>query len=116
MPAEVFKAKYPVIHETYDEDVIYEWQKLIDRGLVQGSIEKTEDISGKTKYSVKIEKEVLSWIRSSQNNLIKISKLYEKMYPGTLDNLPIPKEALLDPVANNYFMAGRWQEWLDLAK
>lgn len=38
------------------------------------------------------------------------------MYPGTLDNLPIPKEALLDPVANNYFMAGRWQEWLDLAK
>lgn len=57
-------------------------------------------------------REVLPWMRTqSQNELTNISRTYEKLYPGSLDKLNIPRDALIDPIANNYFMAGRWKEW-----
>ena len=33
------------------------------------------------------------------------------MYPGALEKLPIPRDILVDPIANNYYMARRWDEW-----
>jgi len=115
IPGNVRKIKYPLRKSTSDIDTLELWKKLIDNRLIQGEI-KESTRNGKQEYEIIIEKEALSWIRSSQDNLIKASKLYEKMYPGSLDNLPIPKEALLDPVANNFYMAGRWNEWIAMKR
>jgi hypothetical protein len=59
-----------------------------------------------------VEKEVVPWIRTtSQAEMIQISRMYERLYPGAFDKLDIPRDALVDPIANNHFMAGRWKEW-----
>jgi len=28
-----------------------------------------------------------------------------------LDALPVPRDVLVDPIAQNYFIAGQWEEW-----
>ena len=111
IPCNVHKIKYPLENTTDDKEIANNWKKKIDLGLIQGKIETLNDERG-IKYKLMVEKEVLPWIRThSQNQLIKISQAYEKLYPNSLNNLKIPREALINPIANNYFMAGRWAEW-----
>ncbi len=111
IPCDVHRIKYPIENTTDEKEIASDWKKKIDLGLIQGKIETLSDGRG-IKYKLTVEKEVLPWIRTySQNQLIKISQAYEKLYPNSLNNLKIPREALIDPIANNYFMAGRWAEW-----
>jgi hypothetical protein len=88
----------------------------MELGIIEGSI-KEEEINGRKLYRIKIERELLPWLRITNPFLISvISKVYETLFPGSLDNLPIPKEALLNPKAYEYYINGRWGEWLDLKK
>lgn len=112
IPCDVAIIKYPLEQITPVENDAEDWQKKIDMDLIQGKIEVLEDKNGKKIYKLIVEKETLPWIRVVlQQKLSKISQIYEKVYPNSLDNLSIPKDALIDPIANNYFMAGRWEEW-----
>lgn len=111
IPCEVKTVNYPRRVDTTDELKMFEWQRLIKAGLVKGIIEEKTGQSGTIIYEMTVEEEVLPWITSEQKDLIKISQLYEQLYPGSLDNLKIPKDALLDGVANNFYLAGRWEEW-----
>jgi hypothetical protein len=112
IPCDVKRAEYPLLQITSSEEDYMDWQAKIKMGLIDGSIEISEDETGNKSYELTVQSEVLPWIRtSSQNKLIEISKLYEELYPGSLDELEIPRDVLLDPIANNYFMAGRWAEW-----
>jgi hypothetical protein len=111
IPAEVKRIKYPIEVTTQDENIVKDWQRKIELGLIQGKIEEIQR-ENKKLYKLTVEREVLPWIRTvDQDALIRISRIYEKLYLGSLDNLPIPRDALMDPVANNYFMVGRWKEW-----
>lgn len=116
IPAEVKKISYPLediapIDPDKQSYQIYEWEKLIELGLVDGKVVDHVFSDGTKGKKLIVQKEVLPWIRSSQGDLIEISHVYEQLYPGSLDNLPIPKEALLDPIANNFYRAGRFEEW-----
>ncbi len=110
IPCDVHKMKYPLENRTNDEYVANTWKEKINLGLIQGKVEMLND--GGQKYRLIVEREVLPWIRTqSQHQLIEISLMYEQLYPNSLDNLEIPRDALIDPIANNYFMDKRWQEW-----
>ncbi len=112
IPCDVKRIKYPLERITTTENDISDWQKKIELGLIQGNVETLQNDEGKKFYKLVVQKEVLPWIRTtSQSELVKISRMYEKMYPNSLDKLDVPRDALIDPIANNYFMAGRWKEW-----
>lgn len=112
IPCDVKRIKYPLERITTAENDISDWQKKIELGLIQGKVETSQNDEGKKFYKLVVQEEVLPWIRTtSQSKLINISWLYEKMYPNSLDKLDVPRDALIDPIANNYFMAGRWKEW-----
>ncbi len=112
IPCEVKTVEYPFERKTHDKYEVDDLQKKINLGLVNGKIEESQNDEGKTFYKVTVEKEILPWIRTTnENELTKISRLYEELYPGSLDNLAMPREALTNFVAYNFFMAGRWDEW-----
>lgn len=112
IPCDVKRVKYPLERITTSEDDVYDWQRKIELGLIQGKVDTLQNKEGKKYYKLVVQKEVLSWIRTtSQSEFIKISRLYEKMYPNSLDKLVVPRDALVDPIANNYYMAKRWKEW-----
>ena len=112
IPCDVKRIKYPLERMTNNGNDIADWQRKIDLGLIQGKVETLQNSDGKISYKLTVQKEVLPWIRTtSQSDLIKISRVYERMYPNSLDNLDVPRDALIDSIANNYFMAGRWNEW-----
>lgn len=113
IPCDVKKVAYPLEQVTSDTYKAEDWQRKIELGLIDGQIQDVQTSNGETIKRLNVRSEVLPWIRTtSQADLIKISRAYEQMYPGSLDNLKIPKQALLDPIANNYYMAGRWDEWI----
>jgi hypothetical protein len=112
IPCDVKRIRYPFERITTAENDISDWQKKIELGLIQGKVETLQNDEGKKFYKLIVQKEILPWIRTtSQSELIKISRMYERMYPNSLDKLDVPRDALIDPIANNYFMAGRWKEW-----
>lgn len=118
IPAEVKQVKYPLEQSVDIKELglIADWKILIEKGLIDGDLQDYES-GGRQMKKLTVRSEVLPWIRTqSQTDLIKISKVYEQLYPGSLDNLPIPKQALLDPIANNFYMADRWREWLERSK
>lgn len=112
IPCEVSTLGYPRNDMTADPILSKRWQRLIDFNLIDGKIEEQIGAKGETYYSISVASEVLPWIRSDESDLNKISEVYEELYPGSLDNLPIPRDALVDPVANKYFMQGIWDEWV----
>jgi hypothetical protein len=111
IPAEVKRIKYPLEVTTPEEGIAKDWQKKIELGLIQGKTEEIQ-VEGRKLYKITVEREVLPWIRTVDPHVLtKISRLYEKLYPGSLNNFPIPRDALVDPIVYNYYMAGRWKEW-----
>ena len=112
IPAEVASIEYPMTTKDWSQEKFDDWQKKIDLGLIKGEIGEGLNKSGKKVQQLKVESEVCEWIRTvEQSRLIKISRMYEQVYPGSLDSLPIPRDALVDQVANNYYMEGKWEEW-----
>lgn len=112
IPCDVMRIKYPLEQITTVESDISDWQRKIELGLIQGKVETLQNDAGKKFYKLIVQKEILPWIRTTvQSELIKINLMYERMYPNSLDKLDVPRDALVDSIANNYFMAGRWKEW-----
>lgn len=112
IPCAVKQIRYPLEEIAQDDFQAQEWQVAIERGLIDGEIQEFMGNGGQVLKKIIVRGEVLPWIRTtSQADLIKISKIYEQLYPGSLDHLIIPREALINPVANNFFMAGKWDEW-----
>lgn len=112
IPCEVQAQKYPSEQLTRSLDEVADWERKISRGLIVGTIEVEKDSVGDDLYVLHTISEVLPWMRTtSQAKFLKISQMYEKLYPGSLDKLSVPRDALIDPIANNYFMAGRMEDW-----
>lgn len=112
IPCEVQAQKYPSEQLTRSLDEVADWERKISRGLIVGTIEVEKDSVGDDLYVLHTISEVLPWMRiTSQAKFLKISQMYEKLYPGSLDKLSIPRDALVDSIANNYFMSGRMDEW-----
>lgn len=111
-PADVRHMRFPFAFIGRDENQAIDIKKKIDLGLIRGSVVEQQDAQGNTMYEYNIENEVVPWIHTtSQTDLIKISRAYENLYPGALDALPVPRDVLVDPIAQNYFIAGQWEEW-----
>lgn len=103
---------------TPDGQLATHWQRLIEGGFISGRVEQTEDQKGTKTYELKINKQILPWIGLDQGASIKMTKIYLERYPHGLDGIkslktgePIPKEAFIDPIAMNFFLAGRWSEY-----
>ncbi|MBI2617725.1 hypothetical protein HYW55_06340 [Candidatus Gottesmanbacteria bacterium] len=112
IPCDVDEIKYPINQTTPDAEEAQDWRRKIDLGLIDGQIDEYTSQNGVKMNRLSVRNEVIPWIRTrSQADLIKISRVYEQLYPGSLNKLKIPRDALVDPIANNYYMAGRWQEW-----
>lgn len=112
IPCSVKSIAYPVETIAMNDEQVEDWQKKINLGLIEGRIEDVLSERGIPMKKLIVNSEVLPWIRTtSQTDMIKISKAYLKLYPEGLDNLSIPKEALIDYTANDYFMARKWEEW-----
>lgn len=96
------------VSEVYADDKLLaeEWQGRIKKGLITGTV--TQE---KNRFKLTIEKQALPWMHLPQAKLKKFSKFYESVYPGSLDKVGIPKDALLDDVGYNYFMADRYEEY-----
>ena len=115
IPCSVISIKYPLKQVTTDREMFEYWQRAIDLGLIQGSSNIVDRNGSTTKYEIQVTSELFPWIRVyHQHKFLRINQIYEKVYPDSLRNLPIPRDALLDEVANNHFMAGpeKWQEWV----
>jgi hypothetical protein len=107
IPVQVEAVTYPKETVLDDPHEVRHIKELMALGLLKGTIRKEEDIT-----RLIIDTEVVPWIRAkNQQQLIEISRLYESLYPDSLDDLDIPRDALIDPIANNMFMAGVWDEW-----
>ena len=103
---------------TADPMLKSQWEQRIERGLIQGSVEETTTPSGQKNFNLKIDSQVLPWMNLPQNKLIKMTKFYFECYPKALEDIKsfrsdekIPKEALLDEVAMNFYLADRWDEY-----
>lgn len=111
IPCQVRKMIYPIEKIEHSHEKIRDWEIKARLGLIDEDITE-ESYKNGVRYKVVIRNEVLPWIRvTSQSRFIKITELYEQLYPGSLDNLGFPKEAFLDPVANNFLLDGRIEEW-----
>ena len=114
MPAEVFRTEYPYEKTTANKEEVADWQDKIDRGFITGSIETVETEDGERSV-LKVENEVLPWIRAqSQNDIFKINQIYEKQYPGALEQVGFPKETLTDRTALWAYMDGNFDQWKQL--
>ncbi len=114
IPVDVVNITYPLTQTTYEAETSQYWQKLIELGLIEGSISVFGTEVGKPCYKILVLQELLPWIRvSGQARFLQINKIYEQIYPGSLEGLAMPRDALLDPVANNHFLAGKemWEKW-----
>lgn len=113
IPCDVSEIRYPINQTTTDSGEALDWQNKIRLGLIDGSVEEYTSPNGVKMNRLTVKSETVPWIRThSQADLIKVSLVYEKLYPGSLDKLKIPRDALVDPIANNFYMAGRWDEWV----
>lgn len=111
-PASVRRVRFEFSFVGRNEDQAFDIRKKIELGLIQGEVSEQQDEQGKKYFVYTIKNEIVPWLHTtSQKDLIKISRTYEKLYPGALEKLPIPRDILVDPVANNYYMARRWGEW-----
>ena len=112
IPCVTERAVYPLEQVTTDKEYADDCEQKIKMGMIQGSVEEHTNEDGRAVFNITVEKEILPWTRiASQNDFIKVNKMYEEQYPDSLNNLSVPRDALVDPVANNYFMSGRWKEW-----
>lgn len=105
---------------TTERSVKDQWEKQINMGLIDGTVEQVvSQETGETSFQLTIKDQVLPWITLPQHQQLKMSQLYCNRYPHAFDNLkslrsrePIPKEVLTDEIAMNFFLAGRWNEYL----
>ena len=111
IPAYVEGTTNPSEVKSNDEVLAWEWQEKINSGLIKGSIEKIDTEDGKTLFKLKIEEQIVPWAYLPQSDFIKLSKVYERCYPGAFDKLDIPKEIFTDPVALNFYLKGRYNEY-----
>jgi len=114
IPCSVRRIKYPLKQTTTDREMFEYWQRAIDLGLIQGSSNIVDMNGSTTRYEIQVTSELFPWIRVCQHRFLRINRMYEKVYPDSLGNLPVPRDALVDEVANNHFMAGpeKWQDWV----
>lgn len=107
--------------EVYSTDPLLrsEWEKKIRRGLIQGDVKEEFNKSvGKKVFKLTLKKQALPWMCLPQQRYLKMTQLYLKRYPESFDDIrspttkeKIPKEALTDEVAMNYYLADRWDEY-----
>jgi len=82
-----------------------EWQRKIDRGLIKGNIEAGRSrIDERVYYGLTIEKQVLPWMHLSIPGLVAVNRVYNELYPQSLDILNIPEAALFDEEAFDRFL------------
>jgi len=121
MPAEVKGLRE--ISEAYTEDEYQKdaWREMIKGGLIEGEIEEIKDEKGKISFKLKISKALMPWAILPGANFFKINKIYESLLPGSLEGLKslkdgkeIPAQVFKDSIAMNYYLAGRWEEYLKL--
>ncbi len=116
IPVSLSKITYPLEQVASSQSDVDDWQSLIDRGLVIGRIESFRSSqTGTLLQKVVVESEAVPWIRAG--NIGKVSRAYESVHSGSLDSVrfngqDIPGVILFDEVAMSYYMAGRWNEWL----
>lgn len=117
LPAQVENMSNLSEVRTTDEILKSDWERMIRKGLIKGTIEET-DASGTKFFNLKIDSQVLPWMNLPQWNAIKLTEHYLERYPGSLNDVKslttgeiIPKKALLDMVAMNFYLAGRWEEY-----
>lgn len=116
MPAEIFSTEYPYAKTSAEAEEISDWQDKIDRGFITGSIETVNTEDGE-RSTLKVESEILPWIRSrNQNDIFKINQAYEHQYPGALEKVGFPKETLTDKSALWAYMDGNFDQWKELQK
>lgn len=117
IPVMVRRPKFPLVFSGYDKDQARDIQRKIKLGFMKGSV-KTEMRSGKEFFICTIEKEILPWLHIKEGVNTKVARAYERLYPGSLDHIVLsngkemPRDALVDDIALDYFVAGRWQEWV----
>lgn len=118
IPAKVEKLSELKEFETKDPVLKSDWEERIRMGLIEGSIEEISTSSFNKTYILNIESQVLPWMYLPQHTITKFTKLYFDLYPDAheglvnlLNNQPIPKEALIDNIAMNYYLANRWDEY-----
>jgi hypothetical protein len=119
IPCDVRKIQYPPEQRTDDEGVALNWRKKINRKLIEGEVREETREDGRKIHKLTVIREIFPWIRTNNEiDLCKISKAYEELYPGSLNNLKnnlnqdIPHQALVEWGAFNFYLAGRWNEWM----
>jgi hypothetical protein len=115
IPCSVRSIKYPLKQVTTDREMFEYWQRAINLGLIQGSSNIVDRNGSTTRYEIQVITELFPWVRVyEQYKFLRINRIYEKVYPDSLRNFSIPRDALVDEVANNHFMAGpeKWQDWV----
>lgn len=103
---------------TEDPGLKSQWEKRIERGLIQGTVEETTTTSGSKRFNLKIKSETLPWMHLPQPALVEMTKLYFARYPEAREKMTlratgekIPLEALLDDIALSFYLADKWNEY-----
>ena len=113
IPAQVERSSYPLELMTADGGEAAHWERLLSAGMITGSIKEGSAPDGAPIKHLRIESEVAPWVRTkNQWELAKISQAYEQLYPNSLDDLTVPRDALTDSVAFEFYLSGRWDEWV----
>jgi hypothetical protein len=120
VPARIKNASNPESASTQNKYQKREWENKIEKGLIKGSVEEETQPGGEITYTLKIESQVLPWMMLSRRGMFKMTQVYLEKYPGSLEGLStpdgkkIPAQALTGEVEFNFFMAGRWDEYLKI--
>ncbi len=95
-----------------------EWEERIKRGLMVGNIEEVIDEDEIKSFVLKIESQVLPWMFLPNYQIVKLNKFYFEHFPDAkslksyVNGESIPKEALIDETAFSYYLANRWEEYI----
>lgn len=115
IPATVEDVSESAETKTRDKQLANQWEQRIQAGLIKGHVEQNKDDDS---YVLHAEECTVPWIVLPQASAIAMSKEYKFLYPDTLKNVKsfttgetIPEDVFLDPIAMNFFVAGRWEEY-----
>jgi hypothetical protein len=114
--ANVEDQKLPEVLETNDGTAVAHWEDLLKLGLIEGKIE--DDTGNPEKRILRLRQAKIPWALSRWPDFVKINNYYQSIYPHAFESSSIPKEVLFDEsgIAKNYWLNGRWQEYLERSK
>ena len=118
IPTSVEKIPEPKAISTRSNSLKSDWETRIKSGFIKGSVEAVITEEEGSKYLLKIESQILPWMFLPENQLLKLNKFYFEHFPeaknlkSVLNDKSIPKDALTDGIALNYYLANRWDEYI----